>query len=211
MNVMSLKYRLRHVTSNTCGVLWGQQSLRVTAYHKGPLKCQFFALKSYCTSTCSWFMRKIISDADHLHFLYQQLFSVSYSYFTKDEYFSPGEWLSIGTGCWERMLTLHLWRYLTLNWAWHSADERLKLDCCDRSWTKQKTFIAQITKNAVFWIYLQFLLIFYFFFSRSHGQIQSEGNTISISHCCCVSNISFSLILSTKLMFLLVFFPEVTI
>lgn len=40
-------------------VLWGQQSLTVIAYHKGPLKFKLFAWKTYCKPTCSWFMRRI--------------------------------------------------------------------------------------------------------------------------------------------------------
>lgn len=115
--------------SSTLGVLW--------AVPQGnSISQRSFKMSFFCMKILLYIHMFLIHEKDKYmlidsYFSYQQLFSVSYSYLTKDKYFLPGEWLSIGTGCWDRLLTLHPWRYLKLNWAWHSADEKLKLGCCE--------------------------------------------------------------------------------
>lgn len=155
----------------------------------------------------------MLIDSD---FLYQWLFSVPYSYLLLPRtYFSPGELLSTGTGCWEGLPSLHPWRYLKLNQAWHSA-----------SWWKVEAGLlwagVEPSRDPFLPESLQECGLFttssvppnsIFFPTQKKQEVINgfKAGDILLAYPVGIvfSNISFSLTLSTKLLFLL-FLPEGT-
>lgn len=99
----------------------------------------------------------------------------------------------------------------------------MKRGCCtavSRAEAMRDPFLPRLLHQCIISMPVQFVLIqspFFFFFPhfsiftfrRTDKRTESEGNTTCTSHGHCVSNISFSLCLSTKVLFLL-FLPETT-
>lgn len=98
MNVMSGSQ------SQVCYFLYSWGPLRAAVPESNSLSQRSFKIQTFGMKILLYLHMFMIHEKEkHMlidsHLLYQRLFSVSYSYLTKDKYFSPGEWLSIGTDC----------------------------------------------------------------------------------------------------------------